>query len=544
MSRTSWLLATGALLVSIGWWVSSSTMLVPNGDALVAPTKIARAQIQNLRDFFAKVATVESIDDPVQRCLAYPDPPGSHWSRDAVSLYCRYRLEPVMSSEEIAGLVQQGRAAEVDRRFADALKQQLSHSGTPGLLDRIYYRSFRMMRTPTLRNTVDGWKRQSPDSAFAYAASGMLYVSEAQQTRGDAFAEETPSKNFVAMGKLLKSAKTDLEKAVKIDSHVVPAYAAMIYAAGLAGDNQYANDAGKRALDVDPSSFSIYSQLSWLAQPKWGGSLEAMRRIIAEAQQHADANPLLVLLLPDADAAQAGLDSCNCKTVRQILAYKAVFDHAPTGSVLVAAAIGAAASGQSGPDIKGLEVKGVYLSEALRFYPDMRDLRMQRNALMARLNMQSLSLARADAERMVASAPHDPDALQMLGSIEHGLHDDAAAERDYLAVLAIRPDSRRTQNDLGQIYVDKHQWDTGWTYAESLIREHPASSEGWFLRAKIQKYQPRPGLRDTYDYFAAHFNTRPDSSMMIEQYDEQEQFAQMSYWLGLDPYRKMARQGR
>lgn len=38
--------------------------------------------------FLDAAKKAEAIRDPLQRCLAYPDPPRSHWSHDAVDAYC------------------------------------------------------------------------------------------------------------------------------------------------------------------------------------------------------------------------------------------------------------------------------------------------------------------------------------------------------------------------------------------------------------------------------------------------------------------------
>ncbi len=48
--------------------------------------------------FIEAMKKAEAIADPLQRCLAYPDPPDSHWSRDTVVAYCHYRLQPLLRS--------------------------------------------------------------------------------------------------------------------------------------------------------------------------------------------------------------------------------------------------------------------------------------------------------------------------------------------------------------------------------------------------------------------------------------------------------------
>lgn len=40
--------------------------------------------------FLDAAQRAERIADPLQRCLAYPDPPCSHGNRTVVAAYCRY----------------------------------------------------------------------------------------------------------------------------------------------------------------------------------------------------------------------------------------------------------------------------------------------------------------------------------------------------------------------------------------------------------------------------------------------------------------------
>jgi tetratricopeptide (TPR) repeat protein len=519
-SRKKCLLAIGALLAFNA--SGAQPAMRADANALNGPPAADRqSETEGLRTFLAGVATADAIDDPIQRCLAYPDPPGSHWSHDAVAAYCHYRIEPVMSVDDMDDLIRHGKASELDQRLADALRAQLTHSGTPELLDRIYNRNF-WTSTPELRQQVEAWKHQSPRSAFAHAASGMLYVDEAQTARGGAYASDTPKSNIVAMKKLLKSAKGDLHKAIKLDPRMLPAYASMIRVGGLGSDNGYAHDAANRALAIDPSSFTIYSQLSWLAQPKWGGTLDAMRKVAEQAQGQANNNPLLVLLLPEAEAAQAGLDVCGCGTIEQLSAYNTVFDHAAMSDTLIAAA-NAAADNQTDPQ-HSLPLALIYLSEASRFNPDNRDLRIRRINFLAEMGQQQL--ARAEADRLVASFPTDIRALNARAVLEVRTNDYPGAERDFKASLQITPDNRILAQ-LGHVYADAtREWDKGWDISDYLIRTSPKDPEGWILRAHIQKNQPRTGLRDTIDYFLAHFSSVPAQA---------DDVAEMREWLSQDP---------
>lgn len=72
--------------------------------------------------FLSKLAAAERIDDPLQRCLAMPHPPVSHWSHEVVDAYCRYSLHPPISRDEAHRLITTGRADELSRRLGELLQ--------------------------------------------------------------------------------------------------------------------------------------------------------------------------------------------------------------------------------------------------------------------------------------------------------------------------------------------------------------------------------------------------------------------------------------
>ena len=267
---------------------------------------------EEVREFLAAAGSAETIEDPLQRCLAYPDPPGSHWSRDAVAAYCHSQLTTGISFDELKAQIEAGHADAIDRGMAELLQRQLAKPGSPGLFDATYEidfdRSF-----PDIRPILDAWKRQSPQSAFAYAASGVAYTRAAWDARGATWAQDTPQSNLDSMGRLSAQAAADLDRAVALDNRVTIAYSTMIRLGGLNGaSSDYASAAAKRGLAIDPSNYLIYSRLTWLAQPKWGGSIDAMHRVAADAQQHVRDNPMLVVIDEEPAAVESGFDDCGC----------------------------------------------------------------------------------------------------------------------------------------------------------------------------------------------------------------------------------------
>ena len=456
--------------------------------------------------FLAAAKQAEAIKDPLQRCLAYPNPPGSHWTPAAVNAYCQYRMQPLMSFAELQALIQNGQAAEADQRFAQILVAQSTQPNARGRLDRTFDQDFD--GSFEVREALDAWKRASPKSAFAYAASGFAYEKMAHRARGSGYMQDTPLSNVESMDRLLQQADADLRQAIALDPRVTPTYAAMIDAGALSLGRAYAMDAGRRGLTVDPANFSIYSSLMWFAQPKWGGSLKAMHDIAARAQAHRSENPLMVLELSK-EPAYDKLDSCDCHSVRELATYPVMFDQVSTAQEMLYAASAAESSHH-------MELSVVYFSEALRFDPDLPDARLHRIDNLN--NFDESQWAVDEAERMVSASPRDVDAIMARAYSYESLGDYKRAEQDMRAALSIDPGNEGALTELLNLYVDwTHEWDKAWDADNRLIQVSPGKPYGWVMRAEIQKQQPRSGLQDTVDYFAAHFDVDPrDHKILLD----------------------------
>lgn len=509
-SGPRWLLVVGLILLGVGeiGWVSfqavqrarvdmRAAMARADARPSVAPKMPAHLFTRNeANTFLDKAKAAEAIADPLQRCLAYPDPPGSHWSADTVGAYCNYRLHSVITFAEVQKLIQDDRAAEVDQRFKALLQEQLTDPQAHGRLDRAFYQDFRS-GSFDIRPTLDAWKRDSPNSAFAWAASGYAYVQMAADARGDQYVSDTPQSSIEAMDRLLAQADTDLRHAIALDPHLPPVYAEMIHAGGLSLGEKYAQDAAQRGHAIAPDDLEIYRTQMWLEEPNWYGSLAAMDKLADQAQAHVGKNPMLRILLSQRPLYE--VEHCHCTALQQLAAYPAALDHLGMSGDLRAA--GDVASGSNH------QVALIYLSEALRFAPELDDARIKR--VYDLVDFDEPEWAVTDANRMVAAHPHDEDPLKARAFAYTMQGDYSHAEQDYRSAIRITPADLQSLAQLGSLYVNQtHDWDKGWAVADQLIKARPDNPYGWMLRAEIQQRQPRPGLKDTVEYFEAHFGSK------------------------------------
>ena len=452
--------------------------------------------------FLTAAKQAEAIADPMQRCLAYPNPPDSHWSAAAVRAYCRYRTYPVMSYDEVRGLLQQGQFAELDRRLAVMLQDKLTKPDAAGVMDRAYDTWFNRGDLE-LRPLLENWKRASPHSAFAYTASGISYLAMGMKARGNAYMADTPASNVEAMDRWVERAGEDLRHAVQLDARLTPAYAAMVHASRYGLGDAWLQRATQEGLRIDPANFDIYNELMFVLQPKWGGSLADMTRTAREAGQHASENPLLLLLAEKELAYEAKIDDDDCNVPGKFELYSVVFDQVAVSQQLLNAGYQAESCGH-------LELSIVYFSEALRFYPEEDDVRLHRSYNLNEFDESAW--ATDEANRLLSQEPRNVRYLVARGYGYESQNDYPHAEKDFVAALDISPDDNEAIGKLANLYMnDTHEWDKAWALDDHVIQAFPSSPYGWWMRAQIQQRQPRKGLKETADYFQAHFDTNPDT---------------------------------
>lgn len=507
------------LLAAVGvgafWWMGRTVDTAPAPPAKaasvakptspVAPSPAALAQKPEppvfspaeLKPFLAEVAKAEAIADPLQRCLVYPDPPRSHWSPASVKAYCQYRLQSTISFDQAQQLIRSGHAAELDRRLAEALQAQLTRPESAGLLDHTYFNAFDN-GSFDVRTTLDAWKRASPNSAFALAASGFAYVAMAADARGDAFIQDTPQSNIDAMDRLLRLADADLQRAATLDPRVTPTYIAMINAGSFALGDDYVIKAARIGLKQAPADYAIYGLMSHATEPKWGGSLQAMKAVARLAQAHVKENPLLAILQSAEPLVE--YDVCNCHGSANWQAFTRVFDNLGSTQELFAAGNAANAN-------RRFDLAVVYLSEGLRFAPNAYMAHSGRDA--AASNLGETAFVLDDATHWIRQLPDRPWGYAARGYAYEVQGDEAHAVADLQRASELDPRGMYPLVQMAEIYLDSREWDKAQGVADRMVRIHPELPSGWVVRAIVQRATRSPGLEDTARYFLAHFGDVP-----------------------------------
>lgn len=511
--------AVAATLALACWWLHGSVIAPATRPALASapaqpPAAVSAATPPVLRfepftqtqveQFLSQARKVEAINDPLQRCLAYPDPPGSHWNADAVKAYCHYRYLPGISFDEARHLIEHDHAAELDRQLADALHRQLTDPAAQGMLDHIYQNAFDD-GSFDIRPTLDAWKRQSPNSAFAYAASGMAYARMAAAARGENYISNTPSDAILSMDRLAQEADTDLRHAIALDPRLTPVYAAMMNIGRMTLGRDYALQARDAGLKIAPADFLLYGAANAMAEPKWGGApgeLEALRRL---ELSHAAQNPLLHLNATDTRLSEFNFYSCRCDTPPELARMMHTLQDVAGFDALNSA-------GQSADTAQQHGLAAVYYAEVIRFANRPND-RLSRAFALVPLGYPSW--AHDEISAVASQLPGKGAVYRGLGYADMELEENTRAASELEQAVRLDPTDTWSWESLGLIYGGTGQWDKAWDVADQLIRMEPDAPDGWQLRAQVQMEQPRAGLADTEQAFAERFGNRPDQQATL-----------------------------
>ena len=456
--------------------------------------------------FMAAARQAEGIADPLQRCLNYPHLPGTHWDDATTQAYCQMLNRPTLKLSDIDTLLQQGKADEVDDAFRGYLETQLHDPRQPGVLDSAMENAGFDKADANTRKIIDTWKQQAPDSAFALAASGMQYVDAAQQARGNGWAHDLGDDQVDGMHHQLVLARQDLERAVTLLPALTRAYASMIYAGALEGDDDYMDKAAASGLAIDPSNYTLRRQMMNQAQSKWGSAFGGEDAQKTEDEALIARNPLLRMVAQSPALYRAICDDCGESVGGPVELYMAAADHNLSYGNMTNLA------NEAYDNAPRLTVE--FYSEALRFNPTDPDVLLWRAQEMVKLG---------DAEGAIESVaqaaqrfPDDNAIGTKLGTLYASTGHVKEAESAFLAVLKRDPDSQRAMAELGDLYNHAgHQPDKAEVLADTLISRHPENPDGYIVRACNQMDHNLPGRYDTIHYFIDHFGDRPEFKSQV-----------------------------
>jgi tetratricopeptide (TPR) repeat protein len=459
----------------------------------------------NYTAFMAAAQKAEGMADPFQRCLNYPNLPGTHWTYSTTRAYCDLHSRKTITLAQIDALLTAGSADQVDRTFQsyhDAEQQGLL---PPGSFDLAFYNAGFDTADANTRKIIDRWKQQAPDSAFALAASGMQYVAAEQQARSYAVWRDLTQGQIDAAHQQALLARQDLDRAVTLQSAITVAYTSMMAVGLLDNDQGYLRQAADAGLKIDPANAGIRGEMMNAAHPKWGSAFGGEHKQKHDDESLFTRNPLLRMV-----ASEPAVDRATCQCHGSL---------AETLNALLPAAV-------SNVSYKGLDglaqvaynhnprLAVEFYSESLRFNPINADALKWRAFQMIRLGDPEGAIH--SIEPIAQRFPDNDAVATELGNIYAQTGHVEEAESTFLTVLQHNPDAQKAMADLGDLYNHAgHQPEKAEALADTLISRHPDNPDGYILRACNQMDHNLPGRYDTIHYFIDHFGDRPEFQSQV-----------------------------
>lgn len=215
----------------------------------------------------------DRIVDPLARCLAFPDLPGTHWPREQTAAHCRTHHAPHLAPAEVLRLIEQGEVDALERQvhaYEDAHQDPDDRDETI----HVFYGA--------LADAAEGdratarWLRSAPHSPRALTARAAYLVAEAQKARGRHYIADTPPEALRRMATLLAEAKPLYEEAARVAPSGLHARLLAQSAAMLSGERRRMDAAFEEARAIDAGCEFLASVRMTSLRPRWGGSYPEM----------------------------------------------------------------------------------------------------------------------------------------------------------------------------------------------------------------------------------------------------------------------------
>jgi tetratricopeptide (TPR) repeat protein len=444
-----------------------------NPAAAAPPARVSDA----LNAELDRIRVAEKIEDPFERCMAYPNPPEFNWSHALVEAQCRRLSRHMLGWKEIQDALDQGHPARIDQAFDGYFAKNFDEPGQHGFLTWTFWWMFQSSST-WADDATNAWVRSDPQSAYALAARGIHYTESAYAARGDRLYASTPETNVVRMREFAGRARTDLVESLKRNPRLIAAYHGLLRITRL-GEDDGRDEWIRQALALDPADAWIYQD--WLdnVDPKWGGSYAEMERVAAQAALHADANPSLALFKATPLCIKADeyrCESCDKDGEKSLALYREAGAIGPAGCFLDGAGAAAVLA-------QDLPTAVRYYSQAYRFLGTDEWLAYRAQ------NLRSLGRGDWALENLTDALARNPDNTTLLHALSLSYADAGRVgdvEKTYRRMLDIDPKNKIAAIDLGALYIDQLKTpEKARPLVEGLLQLDPAFAPAWFAKARL-----------------------------------------------------------
>jgi tetratricopeptide (TPR) repeat protein len=434
----------------------------------------------------------DKIEDPLERCLAFPDLPGNQWPKGLARAHCELNHGSHISIGTIKDHMARGAFAELDALYKADLDRHFSKTGFSEAIHADFNAFDALEDKDELDRITRTWLDKAPQSPYALTARGLFFRDKAATARGKRWASQTPAENMRRMHEFSDIAIDHYRRALKIEPRMLPALAGLI---GLANMNSYddllqwAISEGNR---LDPACRPLRGLQMTSLEPRWGGSEAEMQALARELEPYLADRPLLALVTvwPSVDRADVLLREDRDAEAVELL--EPVLARTTNPKAYQNMATGLLVMGQPAQ----VDLAMVYLVLAARFEVDCcAAVDVTRGQLLLN-RRKNAEWAIKYLESGVAKAPEDAKARFSLAQAYAAAGHHAKAESEYLLTMKDAQLHAAALHSLAVAMANANSQEKSRAYSRQLTTEYPDIAMNWMVRANSVPNGGRNSLED------------------------------------------------
>ena len=151
---------------------------------------------------------------------------------------------------------------------------------------------------PKFLEGLNAWISHNPESALPYLIRAKYYTNTAWLFRGPDFSAAVPGQHMQAFQEFLRRAEDDARRSIALDPNIPWSYFLRLEISGGRDDSQQLDQVFHDSVARFPDYYELYRIRLHYLEPKWGGSVDAMRHFVNQyAGPAPPSSPLKLLYL-------------------------------------------------------------------------------------------------------------------------------------------------------------------------------------------------------------------------------------------------------
>ena len=174
---------------------------------------------------------------------------------------------------------------------------------------------------------LNAWVSHSPKSALPFLFRANYYKDTAWLIRGPDFSDAVPGQHMQAFQELLGRAEDDVRRSIALDPNIPWSYFLRLEISGGRDDSQLLDQVFRDSIARFPDYYELYRIRLLYLEPKWGGSIDAMRQFVNQYAGSASSSSPLKLLYLQLTANLLNAAWVECRSLKHELLTACINDY-------------------------------------------------------------------------------------------------------------------------------------------------------------------------------------------------------------------------